>query len=115
MLINFSNHPSTAWDKEQLEVAISTYGEIKDIPFPIISPEYTEIQITDLAQKYIKVIIDSKPSAVHIMGEMNFTHKCVNLLKMYGIICLASTSERNAIEEDGTKLSTFRFIQFREY
>jgi hypothetical protein len=115
MLINFSNHPSSSWDKEQLKDANETYGEINDIPFPAISPEFSEIQITDLAQKYIKVILDLKPVAVHIMGEMNFTHKCVNLLKMYGITCLASTTERKVIEEAGTKLSTFRFIQFREY
>jgi hypothetical protein len=115
MLINFSNHPSSDWGKLQFENAISKYGEINDIEFPSVSPEFTELQITDLAQKYVRIILNLRPAAVHIMGEMNFTHKCVYLLKLYGITCLASTSERNTIEEDGTKLSTFRFIQFREY
>ncbi len=60
-------------------------------------------------------MIALKPIAMHIMGKMNFVHKCVTLLKMYDINCIASTTERKLIEENGTKLSTFRFIQFREY
>ena len=115
MLINLSNHLSSTWNKIQLTTALATYNSIHDISFPPISPEMTELQITDLAQTYVKQVIALQPKAVHIMGEMNFVHKCVTLLKMYDIKCIASTSEREAIEENGTKLSTFRFIQFREY
>ena len=115
MLINLSNHPSTSWSESQLANATAVYNSIHDISFPPISPEMSEIQITDLAQNYVKQVIALKPIAVHIMGEMNFVHKCVTLLKMYDIKCIASTSEREVIEENGTKLSTFRFIQFREY
>jgi hypothetical protein len=115
MLINLSNHPTSTWTEQQLATAKTLYQKIHDIPFPPISPEMSELQITDLAQTYVKQIIALKPTAVHIMGEMNFVHKCVTLLKMYDIKCIASTSERESIEDNGTKLSTFRFIQFREY
>ncbi len=115
MLINLSNHPSKIWSSIQLASAKELYQKVHDISFPPISPEMSEIQITDLAQNYVKQVIALKPIAVHIMGEMNFVHKCVTLLKMYDIKCIASTSERESIEDNGTKLSTFRFIQFREY
>lgn len=115
MLINLSNHPSETWSSIQLASAKESYQKVHDISFPPISPEMSEIQITDLAQNYVKQVIALKPTAVHIMGEMNFVHKCVTLLKMYDIKCIASTTEREVIEDNGTKLSTFRFIQFREY
>ena len=34
MFINFSNHPSEAWGKAQLNAAME-YGEVIDIPFRI--------------------------------------------------------------------------------
>jgi hypothetical protein len=115
MLINFSNHPSKNWSEKQISEAKSKYVEVKDIPFPFISPHLSENEITDLSQNYVNNILKRKPKAVHIMGEMNFIYKCINLLKMYGITCLASTTERDVIEEDGNKFSTFKFVQFREY
>ena len=78
MLINLSNHSSSTWSKIQLTTASVTYNSIHDISFPPISPEMTELQITDLAQTYVKQVIALQPKAVHIMGEMNFVHKCVN-------------------------------------
>jgi hypothetical protein len=56
-----------------------------------------------------------KPDAVHIMGEMTFTFALVNLLKEVGIKCIASTTKRNVEEIDGKHVSTFQFVQFREY
>ena len=34
---NFSNHPSKAWGKTQLNAAME-YGEVIDIPFPAVNP-----------------------------------------------------------------------------
>jgi hypothetical protein len=115
MLINFSNHPSVNWSEKQLSESKAKYLEVIDIPFPIIPPSFFESQITDIVQKYVKNILDSKSKAVHIMGELNFVFKCVNLLKMNCITCMASAAEKNVIEANGNKRSTFNFIQFREY
>lgn len=49
------------------------------------------------------------------MGEMTFTYALVNLLKDAGIKCIASTTKRNVEEIDGKQVSTFQFVQFREY
>ena len=53
---------------------------------------------------------------------MCFTYNVVDLAKLFlkkelkNIICIASTTKRNVIEkEDGTKISIFEFVQFREY
>ena len=36
--------------------------------------------------------------------------------KQNDIKCIASTTERKSVEkEDGSKISVFRFVQFREY
>ena len=42
--------------------------------------------------------------------------KAVELLKENGYHCYASTTKRNVIEkEDGSKVSVFEFVKFREY
>ena len=115
MLINLSNHPSQEWSDFQKNTAFELYQSILDIEFPIISPSSNDIEITQLAQNYVKQIISLKPIAVHIMGEMNFTHKCVTILKSYDIKCIASTTVRNSQITNNRKTSHFEFIQFREY
>lgn len=50
------------------------------------------------------------------MGEMTFTYLVVTRLKELGIKCIASTTERKtSYSEDGTKMSEFLFVMFREY
>ena len=115
MLINLSNHPSKDWSEFQKKTAIEVYQTIFDMDFPFVLPEISETQITELAQNYVKQIIKLKPMAVHVMGEMNFTHKCVTILKAYDIKCIASTTIRNSIEKENIKTSHFEFVQFREY
>jgi hypothetical protein len=75
-----------------------------------------------LANDYVKQIRilakadENQPFAVHIMGEMTLIFRIITLLKRSKIVYVASTSERNTIEnEDGTKTILFEFIQFREY
>lgn len=115
MLLNLSNHPSTLWGDNQKKSAERLYKKIQDLPFPQINPEWNEDQIDDLVQEYFMKIQDINPQAVHIMGEMTFTYRLVNRLKGVGISCVASTTNRKAIEKDGVKTSTFEFVKFRSY
>lgn len=117
--INFSNHPSSGWLKEQL-IAAKDYGEIVDMEFPNIDPEFTSTMISNLADEAINTITSyGKDITVHIMGEMTFTYAVVSRLKTLGIKCVASTTKRDPkkiiITPDGKKISEFHFIQFREY
>ena len=117
MFINLTNHPSEKWSEEQLTAA-RQYGEVIDLPFPIIEPTFTKQDIMYLVRECTDVIMGIKKgdTVVHVMGEMTFTHNLVNALKEKGITCLASTTERNTImTTDGKKISEFKFVQFREY
>ena len=122
MLINFSNHPSEYWSKEQLEAA-KTYGTVVDEPFPAVPPEADEETIGKMADECVsrlQGIIAEKNgdelSPVHIMGEMTLTFAIVDRLLKMGIKCLASTTRREVtFDADGNKVATFRFVKFREY
>ena len=118
LLINLSNHPATAWAEAQ-KAAAEQYGEVLDMPFPQVAPDATEDDIDKLAMEYVSKITElAKDHEVteHIMGEMTLTYQLVQLLKTHGITCLASTTERIvSTDEQGNKVSTFRFNQFRKY
>lgn len=115
MLLNFTNHPSIGWSSEQTNSAISSFGTIKDLLFPVIPPDYNSSELDVLVDTYFEEIMRLTPSVVHIMGEMTFTFRLVSLLKKKGIPCIASTTARITEEQDGIKTSKFRFVQFREY
>ena len=113
MLLNLSNHPSSNWTPEQISAA---GGDVVDMSFPQIDPMGDEAYIEGLANEYLQQILKMKDvSAVHIMGEMNFTFSLVNKLKANGILCVASTTERHKVEEKGVSISKFVFVRFREY
>lgn len=117
MFINLTNHPSEKWSEEQMKAA-HDYGEVVDMSFPIIEPNFTREDVLYLVKVFVEIIegIKDDNTVVHVMGEMTFTHNLVNALKEMGIICLASTTERNTIMmPDGKKISEFKFVQFREY
>ena len=120
MFINLSNHDSARWGNEQ-RMAAAQYGDIVDIPFPAVPPDGTAAEVVALAQNYINKIFQQlsnakQPSAVHVMGEMTFTFMVVTRLKELGIKCIASTTERKTTyNPDGTKVSEFQFVKFREY
>ena len=118
LFINFSNHPSSFWDDAQ-RLAAEKYGEICDLPFPMVDGQSSEDEVSQLADSYVaKIISMGKPEeiTVHIMGEMTFTFMVVTRLKELGIRCVASTTERKtSYNADGTKLSEFSFVKFREY
>lgn len=117
--INFSNHPSSGWLKDQIAAA-KEYGEIVDLNFPNINPEFTSAMVGSIADDAVKTIASyGKDTIVHIMGEMTFTYAVVTRLKALGFTCVASTTKRDPektiITPDGKKISEFEFVQFREY
>jgi hypothetical protein len=121
MLINLSNHPSANWSVSQLAEA-AKYGQVVDLPFPVINPEADSSEIMHLAESFevkVKQMLSNKNTelnAVHLMGELTFCFALVNRLQKVGITCLASTTSRLAVDfTDGTKTSRFDFIRFREY
>lgn len=118
LFVNLTNHPSTQWDEFQLAEA-RKYGEIIDIPFPQVESTCGEAQIAQLAKEYEKLIMQKSAKhtpIVHIMGEMTFTYALVRFLRNHGIRCLASTTERVAETlPSGEKVSTFKFVRFRDY
>lgn len=119
MLLNLSNHPASKWPDSQLKAVNKNYGEVQDMPFPVISPQDGIEEVEKLAGKYLKKILQSggeQMLVVHIMGEMTFTHCLVNKLQAAGIECVASTTRREVImEEDGRKTSVFEFVRFRPF
>lgn len=118
IFINLSNHKCNSWTEKQLCKA-KEYGTIREMEFPSINPEATTEEINTLAKEKAEEIISIARTAnvtVHVMGEMNYTFAIVNLLKKFGITCVASTTHR-IVETlpDGVKQVKFDFIKFREY
>ena len=113
MLLNLSNHPSASWSEAQLAAA---GGEVVDMLFPQVAPDGGEEYIEGLANEYLNKILDmGNITTVHVMGEMNFTYSLVTKLKAHDICCVASTTKREAVEENGVKISRFNFVRFRQY
>lgn len=122
MLINLSNHPSTRWNDKQIQTTLATYRSVHDIAFPNIPPAATAEEVQKLAATYVQQILElankpeNQPFAAHVMGEMTFMYRVVSLLLRANIKCVASTTERDTIENaDGSKTFKFNFVQFREY
>lgn len=116
MFVNLTNHPSKIWSKEQLYAA-HRYGSIVDICFPNIEPSFSSLKVKKIAESTVdRITALGKDITVHIMGEMTFTFMVVTRLKELGIKCVASTTERKTTyNDDGTKVSEFQFVKFREY
>lgn len=119
VLINLSNHPSHTWDKNQKEAALE-YGEVLDIPFPMVDANDDTDYIDTLADEYfnrIQAMVYDNEITVHLMGELTFTFALLKRLREVGIRCIASTSKRMVKEEvPGRKEEViFIFERFREY
>lgn len=121
MLVNLSNHPSKYWEKSQTDAAVGDYGEIIDIDFPQIDPEWDNNKVKELAKEhYNKILLTltnfaGMHNAVHLMGETVFCFILANMLKKAGINCVASTTRRNVNEDNSVKTSVFEFVKFRNY
>ena len=119
MFINLSNHPSAAWDPNQM-IAAEKYGKVVDLRFPDVSPESGSREIDLLVDEYLSEIMEYDDPVVMVQGEFVFTYRMVTALKARGIKAVAATTGRVAEEErrpDGTviKTSKYKFSQFREY
>ncbi|MBO6046385.1 MAG: hypothetical protein J6P61_01400 [Erysipelotrichaceae bacterium] len=112
--INFSNHPSSLWSSEQID-ASRQYGEIIDIPFPSVSPNFNEAQLKDFGKAYVEKIISMNPSCVMVQGEFTLCVFVINQLMDYGIKTVAACSERKVEESDQMKKVYFQFVKYREY
>lgn len=119
MLINLTNHPSARWSDKQ-KAAAEVYGEIVDMPFPVIDEAGDEKYIATLADEYLNKIVnlsDTQSVVVHLMGEQTFSYALIKRLRERGITCVASTTKRIVKEEVPGKKSEviFQFERFRAY
>ena len=118
-MINFTNHPYNMWEEKQKETA-HMYGDIKEIPFPPVDPDYTEEQLDAMANEYKEKILELHDKVVLLQGEFTLSFRLVNLLKKEGLNVVAACSKRNVREwkdDDGKyhKEMLFEFVQFRRY
>ena len=120
MFVNISNHPSSVWGESQMSSA-EAWGDVVDYAFPTVSPSLDMYGLSELADKVVEEVChlvsnDVSGSALHIMGEMTLTFMLVSRFRAKGYHCLASTTARTCeIHDDGTKISKFEFVQFRDY
>ena len=119
MILNISNHPHVNWQEKQLRAA-QAYGEVIDIPFPLLRAAITEEEKEQIALRLLEQIREMKPDAVIVMGEFSLLFMLVDALLDDGITVLTAASDRNTVErteENGTivKVAHFDFVRFREY
>ncbi len=112
-----------------MQAAAQSFGEVRDLPFPAIAPNADLNTIIVIAQEHVQKCrnqfdhfqnpessIKDPESAIHVMGEMTFVYQFVKLATAAGLRCVASTTERLAVDHpDGSKTSEFRFVRFRDY
>ena len=123
MLINLTNHPLSQWSEKQLKEAKKLYGKIVDLPFPQIPANWDSSEVDKLSEDYLNTILsncqqgiyDKNNLSVHIMGEMTFCFSLIKKLQSHNIKCIASTTERNVVEDGNTKKVIFEFCKFRNY
>lgn len=119
MFVNFSNHPSEFWDDLQRQAAMK-WGNIVDVPFPIVEPEADEAEILSLAAHSVDRILAYAPDVVMCQGEFTLCFAVVKLLKEQGVVAVAACTRRTVKESRNSngvykKESVFQFERFREY
>lgn len=118
LLLNFSNHPSTGWSRQQ-KAAAAEYGTIVDVPFPAIDENADTATIRTLSEEYSRKLQSygsNKEITIHIMGEHTLVHSLLSRMQTSGYRCIASTTKRIVEEQaDGTRNVKFCFSRFREY
>lgn len=108
------------WGEKQ-RLSAAQYGSITDLPFPEISPLYTERQVLELAEQYAEQILSMHPAAVMCEGEYTFCYAVVSRLIQQNVTVLAACTQRDVMLVPSCagnatrKISTFRFVCFRPY
>ena len=124
---NLSNHSlQSAWTPDQKAAAEAWGGvprTLHEIPFPAVDPVAGPEAVARLADQVMETLQEAGARSgdpLMVMGEFTLTHALVLRLKAAGMVPLASTTRREAVErlqEDGslTIQHTFRFVGFRAY
>lgn len=119
MFINCTNHPYEIWGSKQQEAA-GKYGDVVEIRFPAIEPEWDAERLRELVDEYAERIESLNPDAVLVAGEFLFAFMLVDRLLTDGVNVVCSRSRRVTTEvkkEDGTneKKAIFDFEGFYKY
>lgn len=119
MFINISNHSLKMWKGKQLEEA-KRFGELHEIPFPYIEPDWDSEKLSSLAIEYVKKVqvllpVPDAQSAIHLVGEPVFVFKLTRMLLEDGYFVVASTTHRRVEMTGDEKIVYFDFIRFRSY
>ena len=122
MFINYTNHKSSGWGEKQ-KAAAEKYGEIIDLDFPNVSPEWSEEELYQLADQECGKILDllkgNPDSAVLCQGECALNFLIVKFLLDEGVKVVTAVTERDVDEvrkgEVIEKRSKFVFQKFRAY
>lgn len=117
--INFSNHSSSNWSNKQI-IESSKYGEIVDIPFPMVEENASEEYISNLSDVYCEKILKYENPVVMVQGEFTLSFSVIHRLLSLGVKVVAACSERHTIEKTisetkNEKISVFEFTKYREY
>lgn len=115
--VNISNHPSDKWSDKQKQAAmeLTNGNEIVDIAFPNVNPTFSKEDIEKMVSVFITKNTFAHDDVFHVMGEMGFTYKLVQVLKSKSHKVYHSTTERKVTENNGIKTVIFAFVQFRSY
>jgi hypothetical protein len=115
-LINLSNHPFESWGEAQKQAAIREFGEVEDLPFPEIPPQWGIEEVNRLAEEMTQQIVERQPLALHLAGEFTFCYQLAKRLEAAGIRCVVATSRRMVQQlADNRKEVRFEFVRFRDY
>ena len=119
VFVNFTNHPSEKWNNKQRSAALE-YGSIIDLPFPSISPEFTDSELKNLADLYVSKILELSPACVLCQGETVFSCLTAYILTSHNVNTVSAVSRRNvteSIDPNGrtVKNSVYEFECFRKF
>jgi hypothetical protein len=115
-LLNLSSIPSSKWNKKQQDVAQQQFGEVVDLAFPKIDPSWSEDEVMERVIELVEEMLEIRPTAIHVMGDMHATFLFVIMCAQFQIPCYISTFERTVkMTKAGKKEITLDFVRFRKY
>ncbi len=134
--LNISNHLSDKWSTEQRDAALMLVdymaeepreadAVIIDVQFPQVPPTAGMKSIKQLAEQTRREALlaavregykykSNHEIAAMVSGEFVLTFELACLLQEVGVDCYCATTERVAQEQNGIKISQFRFVRFRQ-